>query len=107
MPLRLLRAFVAVLALTLSALGSPRSAWERPCDFWDGDDCLAASTATTGDVLPVAGARRAAPTAARDLRMFPRAAVCPAAPIVSSADLDCPGPRCGSARGARAPDAAA
>lgn len=101
---RSLRAFVAILALALSALGSPRSAWERPCDFWDNDDAQAAAIAANPELraitvdhsvagsLRTAGARVTLPELTRSAAPF------------SSADIACPGPRCGSALGARAPD---
>jgi hypothetical protein len=103
---RSLRAFVAILALALSALGSPRSAWER-CDFWDNDDAQAAVAAHDADPSLAAidrlvtGWLRAGLVRPTLHPRSPRALT-----AFASADIPCPGPRRGSALGARAPDSA-
>jgi hypothetical protein len=104
LPIRLLRAAVAVLALALSALGPARPGLERPAPFWDGEDLLAAVASADPDVAR-APAASPVPAGAFTLgRGFAGAEIARPCPV--GADIACPGPRLGSALGARAPDRA-
>jgi len=103
---RSLRAFVALLALALSALGSPRSAWER-CDFWDNDDTQVPAVAANTAVRAITVDHCVTGTSVANGARAIHPELTRSAALVSSADIACPGPRLGSALGARAPDSAA